>query len=262
MARSKREQRARFRRPGRAVSVGHESIPPEFRNLLMGQFGPAFEALKGEAGERRTRPIVPSLPRTTEFLTDSERMRRVTRFGRGKPSDLLSHSMLRMVSTRSIINTAIHSIRRARIRSVCRQHDGRRNKPGWAVVHKHHFRPDFDAKRIPGLERRCKDIEELFKCPHPKFDTTLGTLLNKVAEDHLALDRVAINLIDGRLNGLETRGPVQFAHVDGATIWPAELYLDSLVKLNGMVKADGSYDLDEGQRFFYETYGVRLDDLT
>ena len=250
---------ARSSRHGRGMappSVPRQTaLPPEFAAFLMGQYGPAFKAVQDS--QSRPNPIR-VLPRTTQFLSEQERNRRVTMYGRDKPPDMLSNSMLRAISRHSMINVAIHSVRRARMRAVCRQWDG--THPGWAIVHKEHFKPDFDATRIDGLDRRIAAIEPLFICPHPRFDTTLMSLMVKATEDHLGLDRVAINTIRGRLDGIATSGPVQLAHVDGATIWPVDLYLDHFVRLNGLTMADGSLDLDSGLRHFYEQTGVRLED--
>lgn len=234
---------------------GAGGLPPELSAFLMGQYGPAFKAVQ----DAQTRPNpVRVLPRTTQFLSEQERMRRVSMYGRDKPPDMLSNAMLRAISRNSMINVAIHSVRRARMRAVCRKWDG--THPGWAIVHHEHFKHDFDATKIDGLPQRIAAIEPLFLCPHPRFDTSLMSLMVKATEDHLALDRVAINMIRGRLDGIATSGPVQLTHVDGSTIWPVDLYLDHFVRLNGLTAADGSLDLDAGMAHFYEMTGVRLDD--
>lgn len=235
------------------------AIDPRLAQFLMAALAPAFKAVEQRI-QQPARPKVMVLPRTTEYMADSERSRRVVQYGRGKPADLLSHELLRTISSSSLLNVAIHSTRRQQVRSVCRRHDGRRNRPGWQIVHRRHFDPRFDVSQVANLEARCDAIAQIIDSPHPLYDTNLGAVLVKCTEDHLALDRVCVNMIRGILDATGTQGPVQFAHVDGSTIWPMELYLDHFVRLNNIVRSNGEADFDEGLRQFYEQTGQDLRD--
>lgn len=259
----------RRRRGGGATgpaSVAPETLPANapqaLQTWLAAQFGPVLEAEK--AWFRNPQPQVIVLPRTTQYMSESERLRRAVSFGRQKPAETISFDSLRAISRYSLVNAVIHSRRRQQLRKLGRKYDGRKNKPGWAIVHKRHFDHTFDATTVEGLADRIRRIERLFEQPHPEYDTHLGALLSKMTEDHLALDRVCLNTLRAAAARTDTPNPypvVQFAHVDGATIWPADVYLDRFCRLNGIVTAGGNPDYDLGLRHLYEFNGVDLRDV-
>lgn len=246
-------------------------MPAEFRRFVEAQIGPALNAelefLKAAVAERSAaiprlpRPAI-ILPRTTQRLSEVERLRQ--NIGRAKPSDTMSFEALRAVSTQAFVNSAIHAKRRGQIRWVCRKWDGRRTRPGWAVVHRRHFEADFDATTVPNLDERIRRVEPLLERPHPQFETNFRGINVKLVEDHLTLDRMVLNTLRVTAPHADTGVPyptIQCTHVDGASIWPCDMYLDHYTRLNGLVDGAGNARLDDGRLMFYEFAGVDLRDV-
>lgn len=254
---------SRRRKRGGAPDSGGDlvPVPAVLAQWLARQVAPALEADK--AFLQNPRPQVIVLPRTTQHMSEAERIRRAVMFGRPKPVDSVSYDALRAIARHSIVNSAIHAQRRRAVRKCARKWDGRKGKPGWAIVHKHHFRPDFDATKVAGLDERIRRVEALFLAPHPEFDPTLSQLVVKLVEDHLTVDRMVINTLRSTASNPDTPNAyptVQLAHVDGATVWPADLYLDRFCQLNGILRG-GVPDRDLGLRHLYEHNGIDLRDV-
>lgn len=251
----------RRRRKGTGAS-NPPDLNEQLETFLRAQFSPALEAHKAQLSNPRSQVVL--LPRTTQHLSQSERIRRTLAYGRQKPSDTISYTTLRAIARFSLVNAAIHSRRRAQIRSVSRRYDGRRYKPGWSIVHVNHFDREFDASSIPDLTARIARVAPLIEKPHPKFDNDLSSLLVKLVEDHLTVDRMVVNTLRGKAPSSNSANPyptIQMAHVDGASLWPADLYLDHFLRLNGLVTPGGVPNIELGLQHFKREYEVDMRDV-
>ncbi len=177
-------------------------------------------------------------PRTTEHLGSNARMHGSMHQWRTKPPGTLSFETCRRIGESSMINAAIHQRRRDGIRALTRRHDGRRHQPGWKVVHVRHHEPDFDANQVEGLDARIRRAERILKCPHPVFAPALDSVVIPLLDDHLSIDRAALNVV---WDSTRTR-PLQMVPVDGASILPVDLWADRWVKVNGERQLGIGYD--------------------
>lgn len=255
MSRNRNRRRSGGQAPAAPTPGSHDIV-----RWLSQQISPAVEADKAWVAKAQPQVIV--LPRTTTQISEAERIRRSVMFGRPKPVDTVSFDALRAIARHSLINAAIHARRRMAVRACARKWDGRKSRPGWAIIHANHFQSRFDATTVPDLDERIRRVERLFLQPHPRFDPTMSQLVVKLVEDHLTVDRITINTLRSVASNPDTPTPyptVQMTHVDGATVWPADLYLDRFCALNGIMR--GSIpDRDLGIRQLYEHNGVDLRD--
>ena len=245
---------------GRGEKVG--DFEAKLAEFVKAQFAPGIQSTASELINPRSQVSI--LPRTTQHMSEVERQRRTLAYGRQKPYDSISYETLRAISRFSLVNAAIHARRRAQVRSVCRRYDGRRYKPGWDIVHVDHFRRDFDASKVDNLRDRINRVIPLIDSPHPKYDSTLSSLLVKLVEDHLCLDRMVVNTLRGQAPASDAANPyptIQMTHVDGSSVWPCDLYLDHFLRLNGIETNLGQPDIDAGLTHFRETYDVDLRDV-
>ena len=255
---------SRRRRTGGAASPqgGIAQVPAAMLvDWLRGQLGPAIDADKAFLANPRPQVIV--LPRTTQHMSEAERVRRSVMYGRPKPMDTVSFDALRAIARHSIVNSAIHARRRQAVRKCARKWDGRKGKPGWAIVHREHFKPTFDATKMQDLEERIRRVEALFERPHLEFEPGLSGLVVKLVEDHLTVDRMVLNTLRSTAANPgtpEAYPTVQLVHVDGASIWPADLYLDRFCVLNGLMRG-ALPDRDLGIQQMREFNGVDLRDV-
>lgn len=206
---------------GRPIADGAEVADAGLIRQLVGAL--ALKAVVGEAQRRKQKRA--EAFRTTLMSSRLDEYAGPLSYARAKPVDTLSFHTLRSIAKHSLVNSAIHAMRARSARSASRKWNGQRGSTGWAVVHHRHHDEDFDASKVDGLDARIKRIEELLERPHPTEPDFAGMLV-KLLEQHLTFDRTCINLLFPTLN----RGvPVGMAWVDGATIWPAHLWLRQYV---------------------------------
>lgn len=193
------------------------------RLLAQAQLGPGLNALAAQAQDG-------ALPRTTEYLASTERGRGPLSYARAKPHRGVPFAVLRAIGDQALINSAIHSRRADGMRPVCEKWSGRRHQPGWAVVHKQHHDPKFDASTVADLDKRTERAGAILQRPHPRYAKTLDGLMLPLLDDLLTIDRPCINVIKDSTGTV----PIQMAPVDGATIWPVDLWTDRYVRLSGL----------------------------
>lgn len=233
MARNGRRGRG-AQRP--APPAPQQQQPPDTRgmdrraleDITSGQIMPVMDALAAEV-----------FPRTTEYMAQGLRQAGPLPYARGKTWGL-SFDTLRNIGDSALINSAIHARRIDGLRALARRWSGRRHQIGWAVVHKDHNDPRVDTSKIADLDKRIARAEQILLNPHPRFAPHLENIITGLADDRLCIDRPCLNVIWN-----ETRTePIQMVAVDGATIWPVDIWTDRYVRLNGLATDNWGRDFE------------------
>lgn len=241
MARGSRNKRRGA--PGAGVGMDTGGYDPRaLQQLTDAQIGPGMMALAEEIA-----------PRSTEYMNANQRRMGPLPYARGK-SFGLSFQTLRAIGDNSLINAAIHQRRADGMRALCRRWSGRRHQPGWAVVHKDHNDPRVDASQVADLDKRIAIAEAILLNPHPRFATCLEDVILPLIDDKLCIDRPCLNVI---WNSLGTE-PLHIVPVDGASVWPVDIWTDQYVRLNGLGTGDWGRNLELGFKGAQSEYGTDL----
>lgn len=139
-----------------------------------------------------------------------------------------SHETLRAIRERAPIIQAIHAARAAQVRRMAVRWSGRRGEVGWRVVHKDHFEHNATAPEFikPYIER----FQSMLESPAVRYNCrTTGSLLGPLEEDLLTINRPVVEKL---YSAYDKKRVVGFRWVDGAMIWPTNLWLQKWMAEN------------------------------
>lgn len=177
----------------------------------------AIARWKGEQSRRIAMSHVPSTPR---FLPrDASGVGVAKGLGRWPH---MTFDLLRDLRERAPILQAIHSARHYQMRRMSVPWSGKKGEVGWQIVHKDHN--EHQASPPKGIEPYIERFKRLLESPAPSYrQTTTGTLLSKLYDDLLTINRPVIEPI---YSAVDPRRVVQFQAVDGGLIWETLLWVE------------------------------------
>lgn len=178
------------------------------------------DVLQRLRAERARRIAVTSVPRTERFLH-----RDAGGVGVAKNQDrvnMITMEGLRRIARRAPIIKVIHQARQYQIRHLCRKWSGKKGEVGYRVGHKRQHESGIDVPE--GFAPYIKRFEAMLESPAPSYDcNTTSTLIQQLWNDLATINRPACEVIHSLLDKDRV---VQFAPVDGNTIWPTLLWLE------------------------------------
>jgi hypothetical protein len=137
--------------------------------------------------------------------------------GMEQPPEALSFDLLRDLADTSPIDRLAIDTRIYQIKRVARRAMGR-DGVGFAVRHIRDADPDYEVP--DGLQKLCRQIEDLIAAPSAPFHTTMRDFLASAVEEELTIDRKAMVLTRDR------RGrPIRFHLIDGSTVRPVPVII-------------------------------------
>lgn len=131
-----------------------------------------------------------------------------------KPLDTPPFMMLRQVAKESLVDRAIINRRVEDIKGLSRKVVVPGKQRGWRVVHKRFDDPNFDSSDS-GIQRRCREMEDLINNPKRLYHKTFRDFLAVAVQEELIIDRRAMILFK------DNKGrPVDYYLVPGDTVLP------------------------------------------
>ena len=151
----------------------------------------------------------------------------------------LSYTALRLISQRALLIRAIHAVRCQQILSIASPIRDPKKDIGWHIVHDRQYDKEYEVSEKE--QKRAKELEMWLMTPHTIHEPNFSDFCRRFMEEHLSINRVAIELMYDRSDELQA-----FALIDGALVEPTFItvkkYIDDhandFAKINNLARRE------------------------